>query len=282
MTIAIRTLSEADFQEADEILKLAFGSPFSRVDDLRLYRQIQPDGWFVAEKEAHLVGMVGAANYGRLAHIGLMAVHPDFQRQGIGRALMEHLLARLEQAQVPLVTLDASKMGQPLYSQLGFVPYDETYTFQHSAPLPVLPPSPQLPPITPADLDEIVQADQGVFGADRRKLFQILLQNFPGRAFLLRNSRGHLEGYVFAQKYRIGPWVMLEPENAEALLRAALGLTFEGIISLTVPSSNPQALELLQRYGFERVRTNRRMGKGLAEDPCLRGQIDSQTSLAVG
>jgi len=280
MYTCVRLLEESDLQSADKVLTSAFGGPFSRLDDLRLYRQIQPDGWFVAEKEGRLVGMVGAANYGNLAHVGLMAVQPECRRQGIGRALMEHLLARLGRQQVPLVTLDASKMGQPLYEQLGFVPYDETYTYQRTVGFVLSPP--QHTQITPEDLDELAQEDRIIFGADRRKVFQTLLQNFPDRTFVLRDDRGRLEGWIFAQKFRIGPWVMLKPEKAELLLQVALGLPFERIISLTVPSSNQPAIDLLHRYGFERVRTNRRMARGAEKDPCQREKIWSQTSLAMG
>ncbi len=280
MDICIRNLEESDLPSADEVLTSAFGGTVSRVDDLRLYREIQPDGWFVAENEGRLVGMVGAASYGALAHVGLMAVRPDCQRQGIGKALMEHLLAWLDRQPVPLVTLDASKMGLPLYEQLGFVPYDETYTYQRSAGF-ALPPS-RVAQITPEDVDEIARVDQAIFGADRRKVFQVLLQHFPGRAVVLRDDHGHLEGYLCAQKFRIGPWAMLNPDMAEGLLKAALSLSFEGIISLTVPSSNHPAVDLLHQYGFERVRTNRRMGRGSHNDPCQRQRIFSQTSLAVG
>ncbi len=84
MTISIRHLEDTDLAAADTILKLAFRSSVSRLDDLRFYRQIQPDGWFVASQEGRLFGTVGATNYGTFAHVGLMAVHPDAQRQGGG------------------------------------------------------------------------------------------------------------------------------------------------------------------------------------------------------
>lgn len=280
MEIYIHGLEENNIATADEVLASAFGGP-SRVDDLRLYRQIQPDGWFVAEKEGSLVGTAGAAIFDTLAHVGLVAVRPQYQKQGIGQALMDSLLARLEQ-QVPLVTLDASEKGRPLYEKLGFVPFDETCIFQRPTGVVVPPPAPSIQTVSPADVDELARADQAVFGAERRKVFQVLLENFPSRAFLLRDGQGKLEGYLFAQKFRIGPWVMFQPQKAEVLLQAALRLTFEGIISLTVPSSNPAAIDLLHRYGFERVRTNRRMGKGSEKDPCQRENIYSQMSLAVG
>ena len=282
MTIIIRDLVDADLPAADAILKLAFRSPVSRLEDLGLYRQIQPDGWFVAAQAEHPVGMVGAANYGACAHIGMMAVHPRAQRQGIGLALMQFILARLEQQQVPGVTLDASAAGRPLYEKLGFIPFDETLIFQRTGEFSLPEQPARLQPITVRELDELVQADTPAFGANRRKVFEVLLRAFPGRAFLRRDDLGRLGGYLFAQSNRIGPWVMLQPEGADALLRAALTLPFAGIVSMAVPEANRAALDLLQRSGFEPVRTNRHMGRGMHTPPGQRQQVYAQTSLAVG
>jgi len=282
MTISIRDLVDADLEMADAILKLAFRSSISRLYDLWLYRQIQPDGWFVASQEEHLIGTVGATNYGAFAHVGLMAVHPDVQRQGVGFALMQFILARLEQQQVPKVLLDASEIGRPLYDKLGFVAYDETFVFQRNSNFAIRERTPHIQTLSVRELDELVQWDTDVFGANRRRVFQVLLDVFPERAFMQRDEEGRLMGYVFAQKNRIGPWVMLQSCNAEELLRAALVLPYEETISVTVPAVNREAIELLQRYGFERVRTNRHMGRGVSGPPGQRQKIYAQTSLAVG
>jgi predicted N-acetyltransferase YhbS len=281
MTITIRNLEEADLLTADAILKAAFHGS-SRLQDLQLYRQIQPDGWFIASQEGHAVGMVGAINYGTLAHVGLMAVHPGVQRQGVGGALMQFLLARLEQQQVPLVVLDASEIGRPLYNRLGFVAYDETFVFQLKNRITAPTQTSHIQTITIQDLDELVGWDTEVFGANRCKVFQTLLDVFPGRAFLQRDADGQLVGYLFAQKNRIGPWVMLQACNAEALLQTALTLPYEEMPSVIVPAENQEAIALLQCSGFEQVRTNRHMGKGMTEPSAQRQKIYAQTSLAVG
>ncbi len=282
MTIFIRPLEDADLEAADTILKLAFQGPVSRLDDIGLYRQIQPDGWFVASQGERLVGTVGATNYGTFAHIGLMAVHPEAQRQGIGLALMQFVLARLEEQRITQVWLDASKMGRPLYEKLGFVPYDETFIFQREVNSASLKSSSRIQAISVRELDELIQCDKDVFGADRRKLFQTLLDVFPGRAFVQRDTDGRLMGYAFAQKNRIGPWVMFQSCNAEDLLQALLALPYEKTVSLAVPSVNQESIELLQRYDFERVRTNRHMGRGIEGPLSQRQQIYAQTSLALG
>jgi GNAT superfamily N-acetyltransferase len=289
-TVSIRDLADADLEAADAMLKLAFRGPVSRLDDLRLYRQIQPDGWFAAFQEGRLVGTVGATNYGALAHVGLMAIHPDAQGQGIGFALMQFLLARLEQ-QVPMVLLDASEVGRPLYDKLGFVAYDETFMFQRQSGarpagagmMNAMPErAPHIQPISVRELDELVQWDTDIFGANRRKVFQVLLDVFPKRAFMQRDADGRLMGYLFVQKNRIGPWVMLQSCNSEELLQAALALPYEETLSVAVPSVNREAIELLQRHGFEQVRTNQHMGKGKGGPPGQRQKIYAQTSLAVG
>jgi GNAT superfamily N-acetyltransferase len=281
MTLIIRNLENADLETADTILRAAFGGA-SRLQDLRLCRQIQPDGWFIAFQAGIAVGTVGAINYGKFAHIGLMAVHPSAQRQGIAFSLMQFLLAWLEQQQVPLVTLDASKMGHPLYDKLGFVPYDKTLVFQLPSRLIAPTQTPHAQTITSQDLDELLEWDTKIFGANRRKVFQTLLEFFPGRAFLQRDTNGRLASYLFAQKNRIGPWVMLQNCNPGELLQAALTLPYDETPTIVVPAENPEAINLLQSYGFEHVRTNRHMGRGSGGLPDQRKKICAQTSLAIG
>jgi ribosomal protein S18 acetylase RimI-like enzyme len=282
MTISIRRLEGPDLEAADTIIKLAFRSSISRMTDLELYRRIQPDGWFVAVQEELPVGMVGATNYGAFAHVGLMAVHPDAQRQGLGLALMQFILARLDQQHVPLVTLDASDMGRPLYDKLGFLPYDETLIFErHGDPVRLERPA-GIQSISIRELDELVEWDSIVFGANRYKVFQELLAFFPGRGFMLRDEAGQVDGYLFAQGNRIGPWVMRPSKNAEVLLQAALALPYDETLSLAVPAVNQSAIELLKGHGFEQVRANRHMGRGQGEPACQRTNIYAQASLALG
>ena len=56
-------------------------------------------------------------------HIADMATDPAHQRQGLGRAVLEWLLAEIEAHAPanPYVTLMADEPGRPLYRSLGFV-----------------------------------------------------------------------------------------------------------------------------------------------------------------
>lgn len=59
-------------------------------------------------------------------HLADIATDPDHQRRGLGRAVMEDLLARIDRAAPPhpYITLLADPPGQRLYRSLGFVDSD--------------------------------------------------------------------------------------------------------------------------------------------------------------
>ncbi len=282
MSISIRLLSDGDLETADAILKSAFRGSESRIRDLHFYRSIQPDGWFLALREGLPVGMVGTTNYGTFAYVGLMAVHPDAQRRGIGLALMQHLLSWIDKQKVPLVLLDASEAGEPLYKKLGFISYDRTYVFQRTVMPTGCKANADLRPLSTGELDEVLKWDAEVIGGDRRKVLLALLAHFPGRAFMMLDEHGHVTGYIFAQRSRIGPWLAQNPRDAERLFQTALSLPYESTVSVVVPQVNAPAIELLKRYGFERARTNRRMARGSTAPRDQRTKIYAQTSLALG
>lgn len=57
---------------------------------------------------------------GRVGYIMNLVTDPAFRRQGIARALMEHVLSVLSAEGVLVATLHATPDGRPLYERLGF------------------------------------------------------------------------------------------------------------------------------------------------------------------
>jgi ribosomal protein S18 acetylase RimI-like enzyme len=281
MSLLIRPLADADLESAAHVLSSAFQRSSHWVNELRLYRGVQPDGYFGAYQEGMLVGMVGSTVYSTFAYIGMMGVHQQFQRCGVGLALMQHLLKWLDGKYISQVQLDASEVGQPMYEKLGFVAQERVFVLQRQAglPTPELPRRVQL--IQRSDLAALAKMDTKFFGADRSRVFSALLQAYPNRAFLSRDARGRMTGYMFVQETRVGPWVMPESGDEEALLQAALSLDFDGTISAVVPETNQRALDLLLGHGFEISRTNRHMVRGSATTG-QRDKVYAQTSLSLG
>jgi ribosomal protein S18 acetylase RimI-like enzyme len=282
MTISIRTLSAADLEAADGILSSAFQRAESWQPELRLFQRLQPGGIFLASRDGIPAGMVASIVYSNYAYVGMMGIHQDFQRQGLGLALMEHLLAWMGEQKVPLVKLDASPAGQLLYEKLGFVPLEEVYVFQQRPGRWDRPYPRGIHLVTAPYLDLITASDTQVFGADRSRLLRALLRTYPVRAFQTMNEQGHLSGYLIVQAKRIGPWVMNESSDAERLLLAALSLSFNGPVSVVTPAENIEAFSLLQRFGFQVVRVNRHMAYGSNVSIGQREKIYGQTSLSFG
>jgi len=90
--------------------------------DWRRFISLEPDGCFVAEWNGEPAGTATTTCYGQdLAWIGMVLVHPDFRRRGLGKALLEHSIQYLrEERKIRCVKLDATPEGQPLYEKLGF------------------------------------------------------------------------------------------------------------------------------------------------------------------
>jgi GNAT superfamily N-acetyltransferase len=281
MSISIHTLTAADLDRADAIQQAAYGGG-SRKDRLQLYLSLQPDGWLLATLDGEPAGIAGGTNYGTVGHIGLVAVDPSKQRRGVALALMEQLLSWFDQHNCPLVQLDASDAGAPLYRKLGFVEDEKTLGFAQDDCALRPAQSERISRMSDEDLPALVAFDTPIFGGARASVFAAALAEAPERAFLARDSAGQISGYLFAQPQVLGPWAARTPADAEALLAAALTLPFEGAIRTLTPGSNADAAKLLMRYGFSPQRLLRRMRRGGAAAAGQRSLLYGQASLAIG
>jgi ribosomal-protein-alanine N-acetyltransferase len=81
--------------------------------------------YVVAEEAGEVLGYGGLAVQGGEAWVQNLAVRRDAQRRGIGRMLLEDLLAEAERAAVPIVMLEVAidnAPAQKLYAMRGFEP----------------------------------------------------------------------------------------------------------------------------------------------------------------
>ena len=281
--VTIRSFTTADLEVADDLLKAAFRASDSFRVDLQRYLAIQPDGWFFATSSDAPAGMVGAIDYGRFAYIGLMAVHPTMQSRGFGRALMQHLLTWLDARGTSMALLDATEAGRPLYATFGFHEQDDACVFaqQHASRLAVCR-TDQVQLLRFQELPAVVAFDRPIFGAERGAVLGALLTDFPERFFVVYDDTGQVSGYCCVQMRRLGPWAARWPTDAEALLQAALGLSYAGPPQVIVPQMNRAAVQLLERYGFHLVRATRHMRRGGSGLPGQRELLYGQVSFAIG
>jgi GNAT superfamily N-acetyltransferase len=279
---SFRVLTHDDLEIADGIVTSAFGFTDSRAREIRRCFTLEPNRWFLATYRDQPAGVVGATNYGPFTYLGMMTVRKELQRRGIGQALLQHMLNWTESQGISFLRLDASESGFPLYSRFDFEALDQALVFQHPdfSPLPDYPQ--QVEPLRFKDIQALADFDAPIFGADRTSLFQALLADFPNRGFAVYGESRSMKGYLFSQTRRLGPWTARSPQDAEALLQAALTLTYQGAPLAIAPETNTAASDLLGRYGFRHVLTNRHMQRGSSIIPGRRTAIYGQTSFAVG
>ncbi len=283
MSFTIHLLREADIDATDEVIVAAYNLSSGRKDTLRQYLTLQPDGAFIVKDDTTIVGFGAALDYGPFAYIGMMTVQPTLQKRGIGRLLMDYILAWLEERGCQTVLLDANNAGEPLYVQYGFVEDDRTLDILQTERLALVNNySEHISTLRDEDFVALATFDATHFGASREALLAIYCADNPHRVFVAHNTYGEITGYVIAQTNVIGPWVARTIEDAEQLLRQALALSYAAQPRVFVSAQNENALQLLKRYGFSQTRSLSHMRKGLFIERSRPTTLYGQVSLGLG
>ncbi len=134
------TIREARAEEVEAILSFwkETGSGPSITDTpehLRMLTQMSPDLFLLAEAEGQLVGSIIGGWDNWRGHIYRLAVHPDFRRRGLARALTADIERRLRaRGARRIYALAATKqdMGVKFWESLPYekskdVPYVRTF-----------------------------------------------------------------------------------------------------------------------------------------------------------
>jgi len=248
-----------------------------------------PDG----DGSGRLAGAVVLTRWGPdLASVGMMLVATRYARRGLGRALMERVLAEAGDA---TVTLFATDMGRPLYEQLGFQPVGRSVsfvgTFRPGRAGPAARPSqggPGLPaacirPAAEADLPAILAADGAAFGADRSRVLT-RLPGFAEHLAVLETESG-ISGYAAAWRNLpsstiIGPVVAPDAEAARRLI-ADLAAAVSGAIRLDLDPDRPELPAWAHARGLEPASRTTVMARGELADRGAPDRLFTPISVAL-
>lgn len=282
-SLSLRLIETADVAEAATLARTAFNAQRPYEQDLKRHLATDPGSWWWGHVGDRAVGMAGLSVYGSCAYLGMMVVHPEWQGRGIGGRILRHILAAADGRRIPMLLLDATVAGYPLYLAHGFLEEDGADLFARGeAPVHAAARHREKVRLaTAADHAALSALDARITGADRGRVLKSLLAEFPGRAFVSMEGQG-ISGYVFAQSQRIGPWLATGSEAAEALLEAALYLSFASPPEIAAPLSNTAARPMLERHGFLYKRTLRHMRRGGARLLSTRASIYGYGSFALG
>jgi predicted N-acetyltransferase YhbS len=276
----LRPLTLDDVPEAGQLTAATFGGG-PRQERLRRYLALEPDGWFAAEDGGTLVGIGGVVCYSGFAWLGLMAVRPDRQRQGIGRAIAVAAIDRARAHGCGTIVLIARDEGIPLYRKLGFEPDGDSQEMSGVASSPPTPggSDPRVGPWTACDTAEVARFDAPAFGANRERVLSAYAREFAGSAWVARDAAGTVRGFVLLQGESLGPWSAADDAAAGALLDAALAGVHRPI---KVGVCHPDAERLLLARGLARTRVLPRMRLGPPLRAEARPRVLAHASYAVG
>ena len=131
---SVRPLKESDLDEADRIMRLAFGTfiglpePTQFMGDADYVHtrwRTNPAAAFAAEVDGRLVGSNFATNWGRVGFFGPLTIHPEFWDRGVAKRLMEPIVDLFTQwgtTHAGLFTFPQSQKHVGLYQRFGFWP----------------------------------------------------------------------------------------------------------------------------------------------------------------
>ncbi|MFD7573362.1 GNAT family N-acetyltransferase [Streptomyces sp. NPDC059810] len=200
-----------------------------------------------------------------LAAIGMVLVAERYARQGVGRRLMEHVLA--EAGNTPL-TLHATPYGQPLYEQLGFTETGRAEMvrgrFTFAAPAPAVP----VRPAAAEDLQAILRLDHEVFGLDRTHV----ITRLPAFADHLRVAEegGEITGFAAAwpnmDTHVVGPLIARDTATAQALI-ASLAAAGDRPLRTDIDVRHSALLGWVKENGLDPIASNAVMVRSLPDLP---------------
>ncbi len=270
--ITIRRMTASDIAGADLLIR---PQNWNQTDeDWQRFLALEPHGCFVAVADGRVVATTTTEVFSRVGWIGMVTVAPELRGRGLGRMMVAKAIAYLRGAGARAVKLDATPMGKPLYSHMGFEPeYGIQRYMLDATPRPYR-------NVTPCDgqlalWDEVLRLDRAAYRVDRSHMLRHLAGGWPELAAVHENG-GQVDGYVLGRHgvlyEHIGPLVARSDEAASALFNWALSLAAGRTVILDCPRPNDAAVAMAERSSGQPLREFTRMHLGLEpylDDPRL-------------
>jgi GNAT superfamily N-acetyltransferase len=272
----IRVMTEHDIPAGLRLNSLSGWNQTSA--DWKRFLTSSPRGCFVMEDDMKVVGTAATICYeNRFAWIGMVLVDPGHRKQGIGTQLLIKTIEHLDDSRISTMKLDATPLGKPLYTKLGFVNEYEIERWILKRPpgtISTIPSSPFVP-MTEYQKEQIFTLDRELFGADRSFLLRSLCHEAPELAMAVWQDRMP-QCFAFGRHGlfadHLGPCMATNAAATEKLLREFLTRSNRETLVVDCMQSNPAATKSLNACGFALSRSLTRMVRGRNAHP---GRPDS-------
>lgn len=260
----VRALRPEDLPFADSLCAIVGWN--QTLGDWRRFLEMEPEGCVLAEWNGSPVGTATTLRYAsELAWIGMVLVHPEHRRRGIGRALLNHCIAWLKERRLRCIKLDATPAGKQVYDGLGFKNEWTLARWEHTGLQIAKPADARLRPWRASDIQFIASLDAAAFGVSREKLAEALAAQSQ-LALVLETAPGIVAGYGFmrpgSQATYLGPIVAAAGVVGLQLVRALLANTAGERVFWDIPDANTAAVDWARQHGFIQQRMLTRMYLG--------------------
>jgi GNAT superfamily N-acetyltransferase len=258
----IRKLKAADIPFG---LRLTAQNHWNQLEgDWRRQLDLEADGCFLAERAGLPIGTACCCVFDDVAWINLVLVDKAQRGQGVGSALLRHVVQYVEaRGGVASIRLDATPLGQPIYEKFGFLGDFTLTRFEGKFPA-ASQEALGVERMMRADLTAVCRLDEAVTQTRRERLLRHLIEAYPEvrRKFA---QEGELDGYCLARPgahaWQIGP-IHGSPQAGRALLLDAARRFAGQQVNLDVPADHAEAVVLAQALGLTPQRPFLRMSRG--------------------
>jgi predicted N-acetyltransferase YhbS len=281
MELEVRLLRESDIPAALRLKELAHWNQTEQ--DWRRLLRLEPAGCFCATINGEVVATTTTTTYGNeLAWIGMVLVNPEHRQAGIATQLMRVAMEYLDKVGVSTVKLDATPAGRTVYERLGFKNESLIERWEGIAPVGPL----ACPTLEHAVRREVLSLDRNAFGAERRKLVELLIEESCVTPLVARASDGPLTGYALARNgttaVYLGPLLASGMTTAMTLLDGLLGQVSGQRVYIDLNTGFEGGRKILSERGLVTQRDLVRMSYGRESQAGLSDKIFAIAGPEIG
>ena len=266
----LRAMTEADVGPAAALLERGDWGPVRARAAFFDFAVRQPNcDTLVADLDGELFGTgVGSAN-GSAGWVGTIFVDAAHRGGGLGRALTQAVIERLESRGCSTLVLVATQLGRPIYDKLGF-DVQGWYVIHEAAGIEAGEGNGaaiRTQPIAASDLEAVAALDRTATGEDRSALLATLSRAADDAGWTMRGEGGELDGFVLRPPWGGGATIARSFDAAIAVLhhrRERAGP--DRRVRAGVLDENTPGIEWLRANGWSEAWRAVRMARGAPLD----------------
>ncbi len=249
----------------------------------RVYESLDPGCCILAEVDGRLAG--SCFWHPRETHValGIMNAAPEAFGRGVARRLLSYVIERAEERGLPIRLVSSAQNldSFSLYNRAGFSVYAVHQDMSIEVPDDGLTvptavqerASAAVRPATAADIPAMVELEREISGIERRRDYELLVQNAEGiwHVSVAKDDAGRLSGFLASVRHpaseMLGPGVARDEAAALSLILAELDQHRGGAPVFLPPSDRPALLASLYALSARNLELHVAQVRGAAQRP---------------